>query len=411
MKKINILTASVLFLGCLAFFCNCGGGQNEVDEGYLPDWKRGMLDIHTISTGRGDAAFVIMPDGTSMMIDAGDNGKEKDRQHPDASLRPGEWQARYMKHFMRGLPGKGRLDYALVTHFHNDHIGSCLDTLPGENGYALSGITLVGELVPFAKLVDRDWPDYDFPSRQKVLGADKGFMEHYFKFIDYRRSKGMEAERFDVGSSSQFRMLYDADRYAGKFEIRNLAANGEVWTGEGTGSEKMYSGDPLLFDENMNSCAIRLRYGKFTYYNGGDLSGGNLDIYECPERDFETPVAKVCGKVNVMKANHHGYLDTCNEFFLRTLSPQNVIVDARSSNHPVPSTMSRMVDVLGEGTGFYVTVDQARKKLGEELWGHFKPWGHIVVRVYPGGTSYRIFVLDADSTDYRVIYESGLFEL
>ena len=53
----------------------------------------------------------------------------------------------------------------------------------------------------------------------------------------------------------------------------------------------MYSGDTGLFDENMNSCAIKLRYGKFSYYNGGDLSGGNWPIYKSQERDFETPVA------------------------------------------------------------------------------------------------------------------------
>ena len=54
---------------------------------YLPQWEEGCLDIHTISTGRGDACLIIMPDGTTMMIDAGDNGKAKDKQHPDNSLR------------------------------------------------------------------------------------------------------------------------------------------------------------------------------------------------------------------------------------------------------------------------------------------------------------------------------------
>lgn len=75
---------------------------------YLPQWEEGCLDIHTISTGRGDACLIIMPDGTTMMIDAGDNGKAKDKQHPDNSLRAGEWQARYIKHFIQGLPGTGK---------------------------------------------------------------------------------------------------------------------------------------------------------------------------------------------------------------------------------------------------------------------------------------------------------------
>lgn len=375
---------------------------------YLPRWQAGYLDIHTIATGRGDAALIIMPDGTTMMIDAGDNGKEKDRQHPDGSKKPGEWQAIYMKHFMSGLPGRGELDYAMITHLHNDHMGNVNDTLPGKNGYGLSGITLVGELVKINKLVDRGYPKYDFPSRNQVLGANKGFIREYFDFIDYQKSQGMVAEGFRIGSDKQFSMLYEPDSY--DFEIRNLMANGEVWTGKGMKSKKMYSGNTSLFDENMNSCGIRLRYGDFSYYNGGDLPGGNYKSYKSQERDMETPVAGICGEVTVMKANHHGYHDTCNEFFMQTLSPEVVIIDARSDNHPVPKTMARIADRnLWQGDReYYITVDQARQKLGEELWSNFKPWGHIVVRVYPGGSQYQVFVLDADKTDYPVIYKSGI---
>ena len=58
------------------------------------------MDIHTIATGRGDATFIVLPDGTTFMIDAGDNGKKKDKQHPDTTKRAGEWQAIYMKKIM-----------------------------------------------------------------------------------------------------------------------------------------------------------------------------------------------------------------------------------------------------------------------------------------------------------------------
>ena len=138
---------------------------------YLPTWQEGYLDIHTIATGRGDAALIVMPDGTTMMIDAGDNAKAKDTQHPDASKMPGEWQAIYIKHFLSQLPDKENLDYAMVTHLHNDHIGTAKDMIPGEHGFGLSGITQVGSLIHFHTFVDRGYPDYDFPSREKVLAA------------------------------------------------------------------------------------------------------------------------------------------------------------------------------------------------------------------------------------------------
>ena len=377
---------------------------------YLPEWQEGYMDIHTIATGRGDATFIVMPDGTTLMIDAGDNGKTKDKQHPDTTKRAGEWQAVYMKHVMAQLPYNDKVDYAMITHFHDDHMGSIRQMLPGENGYGLSGITLVGELIGYDKLIDRAYPDYDFPSEKNVANANKKFMDEYHKFVKYQKTQGMEMEKFDVGALNQIKMLYNPKKYRKNFEIRNLAGNGQVWTGKGTAAEKQYSGDPTLFDENVNSCAIRITYGNFRYFNGGDLSGGNWPIYKSNERDMETPTAKVCGKVDVMKANHHGYYDTCNGFFMNTLSPDVVIVDARSDNHPVPSTMARMTDphVWTEQGEFYITVDQARNKLGEELWSHFKPWGHIVVRVYEGGEKYQVFVLDADSLDYPIVYKSDL---
>ena len=137
MKK-GILFLAALMSAAMAY------GQNPE---YLPEWKEGYLDIHTIATGRGDAALIIMPDGTTMMIDAGDNAKAKDTQHPDATKKPGEWQAIYINHFLKQLPDKENLDYAMVTHLHNDHIGTIKDALPGTHGYDLSGMTLVGEKI------------------------------------------------------------------------------------------------------------------------------------------------------------------------------------------------------------------------------------------------------------------------
>lgn len=384
---------------------------NTSAQEYLPKWKEGFLDIHTVATGRGDAAFIIMPDGTTMLIDAGDNGKPKDKQHPNDSLRAAQWLVRYISHFSESLPNPEGIDYAMITHFHDDHYGSTKEMLPGKHGYGLSGMTLVGDKLPISTLVDRGYPEYDFPSKEKV--SKEKFFSNYRSFCDYQIAKGMKMEKFSIGSIKQFKMLHNPKKWQKSFIIRNICANGEVWTGKGTNARKMYSGDTDLFDENMNACGLKISYGKFSYWNGGDLSGGNLNIYKSNERDFESQVAPMIGKVTVMKANHHGYYDTCNGTFLRTLSPDIIVIDARSNNHPVPTTMTRMADkmVWGKECDFYITVDQAREKLGEKLWSCFKPWGHIVVRVYEGGEKYQVFVLDADSLDYRIKYQSEIFSL
>ena len=92
---------------------------------YLPQWQQGWMDIHTIATGKGDASFIIMPDGTTMLIDAGDvtGGRFKAPALPDDSRRPGEWIARYILEFSKGLPHPQRVDYLWLTHFHEDHMG------------------------------------------------------------------------------------------------------------------------------------------------------------------------------------------------------------------------------------------------------------------------------------------------
>src|SRR5215813_8358897 len=64
--------------------------------GQLPAaWSPGTLDIHQIQTGRGNAAFLIFPDGTTALIDAGAVANRPDPeigpQRPNASCTPGEW--------------------------------------------------------------------------------------------------------------------------------------------------------------------------------------------------------------------------------------------------------------------------------------------------------------------------------
>lgn len=60
----------------------------------FPKWREGYLDIHQIVTGRGNAAFSIFPDGTTMLVDAGDASDTGDApQRPGPSRTPGQWIA------------------------------------------------------------------------------------------------------------------------------------------------------------------------------------------------------------------------------------------------------------------------------------------------------------------------------
>jgi hypothetical protein len=74
------------------------------------------LDIHQIVTGRGNANFMMFPDGTTVLIDAGDQGEtEFASQRPDASRTPAQWIARYIRHMQQlaDPSAQPRLDFAV----------------------------------------------------------------------------------------------------------------------------------------------------------------------------------------------------------------------------------------------------------------------------------------------------------
>ncbi|HLP71674.1 MAG TPA: MBL fold metallo-hydrolase, partial [Bacteroidales bacterium] len=130
----------------------------------LPPWQKGEMEIHHIYSGRGESVFCIFPDGTTMIIDAGDNGPHTDPRttyiSPDSSRHAGEWIARYILKRLEPLKQKS-VDYMYLTHMHGDHMGGAFPDYPitkKGGDYILSGITEVGEYIGFGKMVDRGWP-------------------------------------------------------------------------------------------------------------------------------------------------------------------------------------------------------------------------------------------------------------
>ncbi|MGY0561555.1 ComEC/Rec2 family competence protein [Luteimonas sp. A277] len=391
-------------------------GSNVVGQP-LPAWSPGELDIHHINTGRGDALLFVFPDGTSLMKDASGKTVEKAPfslpTKPDTSRPPGEWVARYIR---RALPeGVEGLDYALISHFHGDHMGAIDAGSPltaTGGGYRLSGVTQVAELVPIATLIDRGWPDYSYP---KPIATPT--MDNYRRFVDWQvRNRGLQVDRFQPGAGDQIRLLHDPAAYP-QFELRNLYANGEVWTGLDSGTRSLFP--PLEHlapgdypNENKLSIAFRISYGSFDYFSGGDLSSIDEETAAAPAPwlDVEPAVALASGPVDVMKANHHGSWDANSIPFLAALRPRAIVVTARADGHPAINTYRRMTSRKvwpGERDIFITAVSPATASTTYGVESAASTHGHVVVRVEKGGGRYRIFVLDDESEDMTVKAVSG----
>ena len=165
--------STCFFLILLSCFIQHSVYADENNTGDFDLWSPGYLDIHHINTGRGDAAFFIFPDGTTMLFDAGARDTTMVGRwaplkivppRPDDSRTPGAWIAHYIRQ-VTPPESSAQIDYAVISHFHSDHYGGVTgnDPASGEGGYKLTGITEVGDLIPIHGIIDRGYPDYDYP--------------------------------------------------------------------------------------------------------------------------------------------------------------------------------------------------------------------------------------------------------
>jgi len=376
-------------------------GFESVAEGAnLPGWQPGFLDIHHINTGRGNSALVLMPDGTSLLIDAGAAGTQGPAMcaaRPDGLKRPGEWIGRYAQRQLRAT-GRERLDFALMTHLHGDHIGDVTDQSPksvsGE--YRLTGISDVAELVPIDMLIDRGYPAYDFPAKVSAAPA-----MNYIAFVRDAVRRGMRAELARPGSAKQIAMRYSPERYP-EFGVRMIAGNGAVWTGQDEGSRSQFPPNAIqpaneVTAENGLSIALRISYGRFSYFTGGDL---NCDTNYGRDswQDVETPAAKVAGPVSVSTCNHHGYFDACGPEFVRKLRPRVWILQSWHASHPAISTLANLYSPVlysGPRDVFCLGLHPAAALSCARFSDQFKSThGHVVVRVASGGNEFRVMVIE-----------------
>jgi Metallo-beta-lactamase superfamily len=379
----------------------------------LPAWTPGTLDIHQIVTGKGNAALLLLPDGTSILVDAGDAGPVEDADaRPDASRTPGEWIARYVRHMLGARPAQ--LDYVVVTHFHPDHIGRIAgDEPPSSQGpYLLSGLTQVAEDLPIATLIDRG-DDYLTPPASDRMFAN------YRAFVEAQTSvRGMRRVTARPGTADQIVGVHPEAGVPG-VEIRIVSANDRVWTGEGTATQVRFPDLASIADpadrptENMCSVTFRLRYGKFDYFTGGDQPG--YPVPGAPAwHDVESDVARAIGPTDVHVVNHHGSIEEENLFWLKTLASRVMVVPAWAATHPSPDVLKRMLAtrVYPKPRDIFVTLFRAPTKatIGARAAQVASDHGHVVIRVEPGGARYWVIVLDDTTESYRVRLVKGPYE-
>lgn len=388
----------------------------------LEPWTPGSLEIHHISTGRGNVAFLLCPDGTTLLIDAGAQYPSGDALHsekflispkPDGTRRPGQWIARYIERRLVHRQKK-EVDCFILTHLHTDHMGGLpehpKDWQRSSSGkYVLTGVMDVHEHIPIKRILDRAYPKYSYP-----VPLDDPNQLNYRAFIQEFQARGGTVEQFLPGSNSQVHL--NRPEMAPTFGVQNLAANGVVWSGTGEDTRSTFPALENLAradypNENMCSLALRLTFGAFRYYAGGDLVH-ETHYGRLPWADVESAVARACGRVEVATANHHGYVNGCGPEYVRQLQPKVFVISAWDSAHPTIPSLDNMLsrELYSDARLVLATALKpenliATKRLAELQSAN----GHIVVRVPPGGNAFEIVVTtNLDESDSIVARFSPL---
>ena len=233
------------------------------------------LDIYFIDVEGGEATLIVAPTGQSMLVDTGYDGF--DNRDPDRILAAAR------------DAGLDRLDYLLITHFHRDHVG---------------GAPEVARRLPVGTFVDYGEP----------------VEKNDFTQVPY-------AAYAAVRASGNHRRPIPGDTIAlGGVEINIVSSAGAVISrplagASGAPNAACSASDrqPEPVSENTRSMGIRVRFGRFTFLDLGDLAGANLSSLACPNN--------LLGDANLYLVPHHGNADTAIPAVISAVSPRVAILN------------------------------------------------------------------------------------
>jgi beta-lactamase superfamily II metal-dependent hydrolase len=241
------------------------------------------LDVYFVDVEGGQATLLVSPSGESMLVDAGwpgYGGRDADRILATAKAA-----------------GVKQIDYMLVTHYHQDHVG---------------GVPPLAAKIPIMHFVDHG-PNVETTRQANEL------------FAAYRQ----------VRDKSPHAVVKPGDKIPIKgLDVEVVAAAGQMLTAplEGAGAANSLcaatprrAADPT---ENAQSIATLIRFGKFRLANLADVTWNK-------ELELVCPINRL-GTVDVYLTTHHGMNLSGSPAIVHALAPRVAIMNngARKGGSP-----------------------------------------------------------------------------
>lgn len=370
--------------------------EKKTESDTIADWENGKLDIHFINTESGECIFCIFPDGTSMLMDAGETDTEENRKTSAHKI-----ETEYIRHFLKAT-GSKVIDYAFLTHFHIDHFGTSSCARSQADGYAHMGMTAVYDEIKYRKIVDRGYPSYgDDPSIYFQLAKDGGTTSDcvgdWIGFVKHAVSQGCTAERFVVGSDTQF-MPLKSKQY--KFSVLNIGANGTFVDLKADGSKSLMKA-ASCDGENPSSCGIHITYGNFDFIACGDLTSSPQNVFA---RNY---VKNYKRQIELFKAHHHLNANSWGSGMVEVgFSPKVVVAEAWGTTSDSYFPVSKIEQVVSIPCTLFATSPKSAAQYPDTFRKVKDYGGHFVVRVSEDG-SYMVYKLVNGVTSFKVVKSYG----
>ena len=245
-----------------------------------------QLEIHYINVSWGGAVLVKGPNGTTVLMEAGNTGKG----------------SAYVVPYLQSIgivPANG-LDYTIAGHQHCDHIGGLDEVV--QAGYNVH-------------------------------------VKNYYNGSSYASScvDGWNAAAATTTAGAPVAVPVGTQILLGNgAKLTIIARNGSIIGG----------GSVPVSDENDRSIAVLIQYGGFDYIWASDMGGGNIDEtctgrFTSSQTDVETSVIQAIspggtsplissGGIDVLHCNHHGSESSTNMNWMNLSKPAVALISTGS---------------------------------------------------------------------------------
>ena len=253
-----------------------------------PPAEQKTLRVYFVDVEGGQATLFVTPEGQSLLIDTGWPGNEgRDADRIVAAAKSA---------------GLSKIDYVLVTHFHNDHVG---------------GAPQLAARIPVGTFIDHG------ENRESTDAPTVQGWQAYQALLASGKYKRITPKPGDVLPIQGMRVeVISAD---GALIEKPLPGAGQ----QNAACEESET-RPADKTENLRSLGTLITFGKLRMLDLGDLTWDK-------EMELMCPVNKL-GHVDVYIVSHHGWQQSSSPALVYGIAPRVAIMDNGAKKGGTPST-------------------------------------------------------------------------